>query len=169
MTTYDIYMRYYNDAIGKSVTNTTKCKWHPATEGKLITDLNPYKVEKQEETAENIYISGNDTDSVENTKIYEDIVVSSYDINNPKYDMIFTWDSLGHVTQKTEKEKDGEVVNNLYFDEMKRINFQPWFFHSRYHSLRAAMEKAKELINIFGADNIIIGKNVALDQYIDIV
>ena len=52
MTTYDIYMRYYNDAIGKSVTNTTKCKWHPATEGKLITDLNPYKVEKQEETAE---------------------------------------------------------------------------------------------------------------------
>jgi hypothetical protein len=52
---------------------------------------------------------------------------------------------------------------------MKRVNIKPWFFHSTYHSLRAAMSKAETLVDLFGKENILVGKEVDLTQYIDIV
>lgn len=168
--------------------------------------MDQYKLQHDQETLEIIYISpdsesntnqyGEKVDLDLNTSKYEELVVNSSHITNPKYDMIFTWDGLGYfngpketnpehkvtvgvkTNNKGEIEKDEKgnpipVTDNvqdlLYYDKMKRIKFRPWFFHSKYHSLRAVMDKANELVDIFGKNNILIGKEVPLEQYIEIV
>jgi len=139
------------------------------------------------------------TDADFNTNRYEEMIVANSQIFNPKYDMIFVWDGLGFYTSdtpsvktvsgKTEYQyddnyndpdddddgktyripKDPETNNQLYYDKMKRVSFQPWFFHSKYHSLNAVITKASQLVDLYGKEHVLIGKEVALDQYIDIV
>ena len=182
MTTYTIFMHYYNDAIGQAVTNQTPCKWYPCLTEALeydntqtydhtylkLSDMDENKIKKNEEALEILYMSSNNPTTSTNTSKYEELVVSSSTILNNKYDMIFIYDGLGYFTND-EDPSDVDHYNQLYFDKMKRINIRPWFFHSTYHSLNAAMSKAKELVDLFGKDHILIGKEVALDQYIDIV
>lgn len=190
MTTYDIFMHYYNDRIGKAVTNLTDCKWYSCLttpsqyrefddeEQPIVynhtylqnQDMDQEKLDKNQETLEVLYIyydTKEHSDSTNNPDInaakYEELIVQSSSIFNPKYDMIFIWDGLGYYTD------DNEQTNQLYFDKMKRVNFRPWFFHSMYHSLKAALSKAETLINLFGKDHIMIGKEVDLTQYIDII
>lgn len=103
------------------------------------------------------------------------IITSESKTTNPKFDMIFAYNGLG------EKEADRAVYNGnptntnppptpyIYYDNMKRVIGNPWFFYAQYGSLQAAMTKAKELVNILGTEGVIIGKCVALDQYIEIV
>lgn len=57
----------------------------------------------------------------------------------------------------------------IYYDAMKRVNFDIWFEHSIHASLTSAMTKANELVNIVGKANVKIGKVVPLDKYIEIV
>ena len=182
MTTYSIFMHYYNDDIGKAVTNSTECKWYPClttpTEYGIsnpdhtylqLDDMNQIKLSKNQESLEVLFMSSNSATPVEeNTAKYELYVVNNANILNPKYDMIFVWDGLGYYNNPDTTDPTN-VQDQLYFDKMKRLNFKPWFFHSTYHSLRAAITKAEQLVDLFGKDNIIIGKEVALDQYIDIV
>ena len=213
MTTYTIFMHYYNDKISKPVTNATECNWYPGLtqpesykikyqmtqDGKFATDpttgekiIIPYdheylqlsdmdqnRLAKDQEALEHIYIyydtsktvpssGGTDTNDASdnssiNTAKYEELIVNSSRIDNPKYDMIFVWDGLGYYIEEHKRS------NQLYFDKMKRIKFRPWFFHSTYHSLRAALTKANDLVDLFGKDHIIIGKEVDLAQFIDIV
>lgn len=56
----------------------------------------------------------------------------------------------------------------VYYDKFKRFEFSPWFVYSNCTSLKFAMDKAEELVNIVGVDNVIIGKVVDLTQYIEI-
>lgn len=177
MTTYDIFMHYYNDNIGKAVTNLTKCEWHscltPAPEGSNhvymeLGDMNESRIDEGTEALETLYISGTETNTTDNTNIYEDYIVKALTVNNPKYDMIFVYDGLGYYNSQQGTSED-KLLNKLYFDKMKRVNFQPWFFHSTYHSLKSVMNKAAKLVDMFGKDHIMIGKEVNLEQYIDIV
>lgn len=273
MTTYTVFMHYYNDAIGKSVSNTTKCQWYSAlttgqeyfgdasepvlnngvpemedvtdqygnpvkktitetvfnadgtpkmaalvddknnpildqngniiqyvvtttsevtkqqikkkkvytskgyTDSETYLDINDLDEEKAKndlETLEIIHISNKETDTAETTDDYEKYILNSLKVTNPKYDMLFIYDGLGYFHFKHEKDmetddEDYQAQTQLYFDKMKRVTIRPWFFHSTYHSLKAALTKAEALIDLFGKDNILIGKEVDLTQYIEIV
>lgn len=184
MTTYTVFMHYYNDAIGKAVSNASQCKWYSALEttykGKSlndkyidITDLDPTLLAKDQETVEIIHISNETTDTTETTSDYEKYILKATRVDNPKYDMLFVYEGLGYFNYKDQKGKDtsGDYAQKtqLYFDKMKRVNIKPWFFHSTYHSLRAAMSKAEALVDLYGKENVLVGKEVDLTQYIDIV
>lgn len=193
MTEYDLFIHYYNDSIGKAVTNNVDCDWYPCTTKRNVDEypslpleyqteenkdklldfeyMNKERLDNDTEALEILYMSKSEvTDVSENTAAYEKYIISASRITNPKYDMIFVWDGLGYYIS-TQKGKDGqqESINQLYFDKMKRVSFKPWFFHSKYHSLKAVMTKAQELIDLFGKDHVMIGKEVDLKQYIDIV
>jgi hypothetical protein len=178
-------MHYYNDSIGKAVSNASQCKWHSALDttykGKSlgdkyidITDLDPTLVAKDQETVEIIHISNETTDTAETTGDYEKYILEATRVDNPKYDMLFVYEGLGYFNYKNQKgvedtSSDYAQKTQLYFDKMKRVHIKPWFFHSTYHSLRAAMSKAETLVDLYGKDNILVGKEVDLTQYIDIV
>lgn len=183
MTEYIVFMRYYNDTVGKCVTNNTSCEWyqcetkeyngHELNRYITLEDMNQYKLDKGDECLENLFISPLSTDTSFNTDQYEKLVINGLNVNNPKYDMIFIWDGLGYF--KFDNEKIPNVTTNaddsksiLYYDKMKRVRFTPWFFYEKFHSLRAAMLRANTLIDLFGKDNVLVGKNVPLSQYIDI-
>lgn len=116
--------------------------------------------------------------------------------DNPKYDMLFMYTGVGtasfpgwHLGQEQNypkyypweskndtvmihmpQEYNGDLfVPEVYMERMKRTSLDPWFFHSQHASLKSAMTKAEELVNILGKNGVKIGKVVALDQYIDIV
>lgn len=188
MTTYDLFVHYYNDTIGKAVTNTVNCQWYPAdtTIGKYTgddksenadeylsvdyllsrtTNQKDSKYYKQEEVLEHLYISSKNTNLNSNTDIYQKLIIDSSTIQNPKYDMIFVWDGLGYYTSQYPNESNVQ----LYYDKMKRVSFRPWFFHSIYHSLAAIMITAQKLVDLFGKDHVMMGKEVNLKQYIEIV
>lgn len=102
-----------------------------------------------------------------------DIIVNESKASNPKYDMIFMYNGLGKkdgaVADYNPPVQDKKQVPYVYYDKMKRLDFDPWFFHSSHASLISAMNKAKELVNILGKESVKIGKVVPLDKYIEIV
>ena len=173
MTKYNLYTKFYNEKIGKCVTNTTNCKWYSALlttyKNKALghyikkADMNQYKLEKEKETLETLYISKPTMSTAENLEIYEDLVTKAANVNNPKYDMIFIWDRLDYYVDETNQQ------NQLYFDRMRRVEFRPWFFHSTTSSLRQALVEEEKLMDMFGKENVMLVKEVPLDQYIDIV
>ena len=185
MTTYTVFMHYYNENVGKAVTNTNNCRWYSALTtsyknkslgGKYldVTDLDQSLVERDKEILEIIHISNDVITTGETTDDYEKYILQSTRFDNPKYDMLFVYEGLGYFNYKDQKNIQPSDVafsqeTQLYFDKMKRVYIRPWFFHSTYHSLRAAMTKAESLVNLFGKENVLIGKEVDLTQYIDIV
>lgn len=70
-------------------------------------------------------------------------------------------------TQFDLEEMNGERPK-VYYEKFKRFEFSPWFVYSNCGSLKQAMIKAEELVNIVGIDNLIIGKVVDLTQYIEL-
>lgn len=116
--------------------------------------------------------------------------------SNPKYDMLFMYTGVGTATfpgwhlddeknypqffpWETKNEQvaidtdpkfpPDHYIPEVYMEHMKRVQLDPWFFHSQHASLKSAMEAATKLVNILGKNSVKIGKVVALDQYIDIV
>lgn len=108
------------------------------------------------------------------------LIIDESNANNPKYDMIFMYDGIGHITfpgydgdptkvNKNPPDNDTTIAPEIYFERMKRIKLDPWFLYATYASLKSVMSKAEELVNILGKDAVKIGKVVPLDQYIEIV
>lgn len=115
------------------------------------------------------------------------IIVDEAVSSNPKYDMIFLYDGLvtceGAPAVNTSKYiyKPGQTQTNeasplqvnppiVYYEKMKRFEGPaPWFLYATASSLTAIMKKAEELVNIMGKNNVIIGKVVDIEEYIDIV
>lgn len=113
--------------------------------------------------------------------------------SNPKYDMVFMYDGLKYTDEQcsnatsstansytmalspvpcfnpNNESGDSHEVPYVYYDGMKRIKLDPWFLYSTHASLRSAMTKASELVNIMGVSAVKIGKVVPLEQYIEIV
>lgn len=123
-----------------------------------------------------------------------DTIAEQINVSNPKYDMIFMYDGIGQVKGPVfignqENEDYGQFDTSstaylycrnasggdshqqpyAYYDNMKRVKYDIWFEHSIHASLRSAMAKANELVNIVGKANVKIGKVVPLDKYIEIV
>lgn len=63
---------------------------------------------------------------------------------------------------------DKEICTAVY-EGMERLQVQPWFLVATCNSLRAAMTKVEQLIDIYGKDAVKLGKVVPLEQYIEIV
>lgn len=104
----------------------------------------------------------------------QQIITDETTPSNPKYDMIFMYEGLGkeeadRAVYNESPFSANNIVPYVYYDNMKRVTINPWFFFAQYGSLQAAMTKAAELANIMGTDGVMIGKDVALDQYIEIV
>ena len=100
------------------------------------------------------------------------IVIDQSQANNPKYDMVFMYDGIANVTGDSMLNAPTNNATSkpyLYYERMKRIKLDPWFLYSSHGSLRSAMTRASQLINIRGKDAVKIGKVVSLDQYIEIV
>ena len=55
------------------------------------------------------------------------------------------------------------------YEGMERLQVQPWFLVATCNSLRAALTKVAQLIDIYGKDAVKLGKVVPLEQYIEIV
>lgn len=72
------------------------------------------------------------------------------------------------VCDVTFPDTDKEVCSAVY-EGMERLKAQPWFLVATCNSLRAAMTKVEQLIDIYGKDAVKLGKVVPLDQYIEIV
>ena len=123
-------------------------------------------------------------------KIKYQTVIDESDSDNPKYDMIFMYDGIAHMAfpgygnadYRNPGNETNTILNSypgtipppflppeIYFERMKRLKLDPWFFYAQYGSLKAAMLKAEELVGFLGKDAVKIGKVVPLDQYIDIV
>lgn len=106
--------------------------------------------------------------------LYE-YVIEENAATNPKFDMVFVYDGVAYGESRTGKsdynppEDDDKQIPYVYYDRMKRIQFDPWFLFSSHASLNSAMIKAKELVNILGKENVKIGKVVPLEQYVEIV
>ena len=62
-----------------------------------------------------------------------------------------------------------EVPCSAMYERMERLKVSPWFYICTCNSLITAMNKARELVDIYGKDAVKIGKIVPLDQYIEIV
>ena len=136
--------------------------------------------------------------------------------DNPKYDMIFTYNGMTQTSEqfdlykykttvktgdnsgaytvvtpgcvpiesfnppKTPGEREATVTlstvteapdmaPSCMYERMERLKVSPWFYICTCNSLITAMNKARELVDIYGKDAVKIGKIVPLDQYIDIV
>jgi hypothetical protein len=72
------------------------------------------------------------------------------------------------VTENFDLEEKIGITPKVYYEKFKRFEFSPWFVYANCGSLKQAMTKAEELVNIVGIDNLIIGKVVDLTQYIEL-
>ena len=103
------------------------------------------------------------------------IVIDEAIADNPKYNMVFMYDGIAKAESITGEADynptlgDTKQIPYVYYDRMKRVKLDPWFLHSTYASLNAAMTRAKELVNLLGKSSVKIGKVVPLEQYIEIV
>ena len=136
--------------------------------------------------------------------------------DNPKYDMIFTYNGMTQTSEqfdlykykttvktgdnsgaytvvtpgcvpiesfnppKTPGERETvvtlttvteapDMAPSCMYERMERLKVSPWFYICTCNSLIAAMNNARELVDIYGKDAVKIGKIVPLDQYIEIV
>ena len=229
-TQYQIFCRYLNENVNRSLTNRTPIEWISTEELKELTDfyeanktrylsikaditagtlkpnllgvvdLNIYDTCKQYEEiqdkiaknqivteycivepADSLYHK--DPDMVGNLRkaqaerdmVNYQIVIDEATANNPKYDMVFMYDGVAKAESITGEadynppEKDAKQIPYVYYERMKRVKLDPWFLHSTYASLNAAMGRARELVNLLGKESVKIGKVVPLEQYIEIV
>ena len=223
-TQYQIFCRYLNENINRSLTNQTPTEWVNAEEYEALelaynTDKAAYEIikadivagrtkvntltllqftlytqckryekiqeliAKKKAVVEHAYIRPadaftNDTNgtlkkaaALLDQEKYQ-IVIDESNAGNPKYDMVFMYDGIATVTGEgllhpPQNSTQGKPY--LYYERMKRIKLDPWFLYSSHGSLRSAMSRANQLINIMGKDAVKIGKVVSLDQYIEIV
>lgn len=103
------------------------------------------------------------------------LVIDESTASNPKYDMVFIYDgiakaeSVNGLADYNPSLGDEKQIPYLYYERMKRVKLDPWFLYSTHASLKSAMIKAEELVNLLGKDAVKIGKVVPIEQYIEIV
>lgn len=156
-TKYQVFCRCINSVTGKAVSNKDTREWVSAfdeEERVAIEDDNLY-------VRENVVFCTKG--SVEESSKVQEILIDSFDVDNPKFDMLFIYNGCGI------KYSSGKSMPYLLADKYSRMKASPVFVHSTTGSLKAAMEKAQALTNKVGHENIMLGKVVDLTQYIDIV
>lgn len=180
-TQYQVFCRYLNENVNHVLANKSEKEWisKEVYENMTIEEKANVEVlvEKEKAVTEiciirpEIKTGATSTDLAEASKydneLYQ-LIVDQAKASNPKYDMIFLYDGVTSYTgEKGPNAGDNEPV--VLYERMKRIKSDPWFLYSTHASLTSAMNKAKELVNIFGKTGVKVGKVVPLEQYIEIV
>lgn len=183
-TKYEIFCKYYHSTVNRIVNNVTPVEWVQAE--KSCGGVTPRNVNnaKSEPGVENCWVRPedglySDTNGAKrraavqlDNNLYS-LMTAEVNHENPKYDMIFVYDGVTSTTceEKRNKSSSGDKSTPpiVYYERMRRLEMVPWFLYTTCASLTAAMTKAGELVNLVGKDNVIIGKVVSLDQYIEIV
>lgn len=176
-TQYQIFCKYYHASVNKIVNNLVKTQWVQAEDNPARNDIDNAK---SIPGIENCWIRpedglvGGPTLRKEAMKLdnqLSELITDETNASNPKYDMVFIYDGITSATGQDKRHAPADTSSPpiVYYERMKRINVTPWFLYATCASLNAAMTKATELVGIIGKENVIIGKVVALDQYIEIV
>lgn len=153
-TQYQLLCRYYNMDMKMPITNLNNKTWVSCFD--TVTDSDTSVQETFKFALSN---------SAEEEKTIQDLLISGNNSANPKFDMFFMYKSRDFIYST--------VGTNSYpyilMDKMDRVVLSPWFIHSTHGSLQSVMTKAKELVNLIGQDNVKIGKVIPLDQYVELV
>lgn len=182
-----------HDASGKQVAPTVNTKSVYGKENMIIRNADYLRVSNRDNNSSQGYpMSKEYNTKLKNAKSIDtalgSIIVDEINTNNPKYDMVFLYDGITtcegaeatnantkYVLDSLTAYSAREVAEPLttppivYYEKMKRLEGPaPWFIYATASSLKAIMKKAEELVDIMGKDNVIIGKVVELDEYIDI-
>jgi hypothetical protein len=155
---YQLFCRCINTVTKKAITNKEKRTWVSAF------DLDKYPNIDNEELYVKEVIKFNEKGTPEEDLNMQNEIIKGSKLDNVKYDMLFVYSGCDIKHSVTE----GEMPYVLT-DKFERIFMAPWFIHSVHSSLNSVMEKAQNLVDKIGCKNIMIGKVVPLDQYIDIV
>lgn len=179
-TKYEIFCKYHHASVNKVINNNTSVKWVQAEESGASPRI-VSKTLKTQSGVENCWVRPEDdlVGGAEMRKAAVEVDNRLYLLmtdeikpDNPKYDMAFIYDGI--ITTEGEKKRnqagaDTSMQPLVYYERMKRLDMTPWFLYATCASLNYAMTKAGELVNLIGKENVMIGKVVSLDQYIEIV
>lgn len=179
-TQYQIFCKYYHSSVNRIVNNVTTVQWIQAEDNPARNNVDS-AVSKP--GIENCWIRPEDGLAYDasgelrraagelDNRLYE-LMTDETNAQNPKYDMIFVYDGVTSATGEVKRNllaNDKSTPPIVYYERMRRIDMTPWFLYATCASLNVAMTKAGELANLIGKDNVMIGKVVSLDQYIEIV
>ena len=180
-TKYEIFCKYYHSGVNKVVNNITPTEWvHAEDSGAAPRSVQGAKSKPGIENCWVRHEDGLDQDTQGNLRraaveidnnLYT-LMTSELNHENPKYDMVFVYDGVVSTkgAEKANKAQgDTASAPIVYYERMRRMEMTPWFLYATCASLNAAMTKAGELVNLIGKENVLIGKVVSLDQYIEIV
>lgn len=189
-TQYQVFCRYYHSSSNHTVLNDFSCGWTAWEDRKdkavnSAAEVIEYNaIGNPTMTYEHMYIRPEDglyqdtTGSMKKAAVALDnklqkLIIDANHNSNPKYDMIFAYDGLasfeGEKKRNPPPTGDKSTAPLVYYEKMRRLDMVPWFLYATCASLSVAMKKGEELVKIMGTSNVLIGKVVALDQYIDIV
>ena len=180
-TKYEIFCKYYHSNVNKAITNATPVEWVQAEDyGVVPRNVNNAMYRPG---IENCWVRPEDglymdvDGSLRKAALKVDnnlfeLMTTEINHENPKYDMVFIYDGI--ISTECENKRNPPPLDKatapiVYYERMKRLDMAPWFLYATCASLNYAMTKAGELVNLIGKENVMIGKVVSLDQYIEIV
>lgn len=171
-TQYQVFIRYFNNTVNECIDNKTDCTWTNADKALKanIKASDDNLVEIVKIRSDTIVKTDYEANELEDAKYY-DIIQNEANIHNPKYNMVFMYTGIAILEGETSvnSKAPDKTKPILYYDNMQRIDADPWFLNSTHGSLKSAMNKVDELVELLGKANVKVGKVVPLDQYIEIV
>lgn len=160
---YKVYTRYYDTSKTSCITNSANEVWvssrDPLWKGYEDNKRQLIRTNKCYEIFD-FYLKGDDADL---TRL-QNIIMDSNSSGNKKTDMFFCYAGTDIVLTPSK-----ERLPSVLCDKFDRVKGTPWFESATHASLNSAMGNAKSLMGKIGKDNVIIGKIVPLEQYIEIV
>lgn len=156
---YQLFCKCINTVTDKAISNKEKRTWVSAF------DVDKYSNVDNEDLYIKETIKFNIKGTPEEETAMQNEIISGATLSNIKYDLLFVYAGCD-ILYMNESKKE---MPYLLTDKFDRIFMSPWFIHSTHSSLKSVMEKAQALVNKIGHDNVMIGKIVPLDQYIEIV
>lgn len=161
-TKYQVLVRYFNTNTNNAVTNNPNSEY--------VKELAFYTTDKSEIITEKI-IEGNSP-------------------TNIKTDMLFAYNGTHIIYPDKNNKQQLEKISNDFtkvnfdatddyysakfrypyaiIDQYKRVMFSPWFSVHTCGSLNSALEKAKQMVNSIGINNVKIIKVVAIDEFVKV-
>ena len=150
-TQYLVLARHYNQKTNSCVTNKTDIIWK---------DYRNTDKEDVRSVHEVLKIQASDSNGGVTSGEMQQLIIKNAQKSNPKYDMVFAFRGVDMI---------GDNIPNAVCDAFYRLPGDPWIKNSISGSLAESMNIVKRLGNAIGKDNVLIGKIVPLEQYIDIV
>ena len=157
-TQYQLFCRCINTVTNKAITNKEIRKWVSIFDQARTPDVDNEDLYIKETLKFNI--NGNPNEE----SMMQEEIINGAKITNIKYNLLFVYSGCD-IYYANGNTGDTYVLT----DKFERTFMTPWFIHSTHSSLNSVMEKAQALASKIGHDNIMLGKVVSLDQYIDIV